>query len=75
MEMQGGSERYGGPGGTETPTDTPTKATAAQLARRKSVNINASIQKIVTNNWSQNSNSKRSKVFSIRVADEDCIIR
>ncbi|GAB7341916.1 hypothetical protein MBLNU457_g0223t1 [Dothideomycetes sp. NU457] len=35
MEMQGGSERYGGPGGAETPADTPTKATAAQLARRK----------------------------------------
>jgi len=43
MEMQGGSERYGGAGGTETPADTPTKATAAQLARRKSVTTNASL--------------------------------
>ena len=35
MEMQGGADRYGGSDGTETPADTPTKATAAQMARRK----------------------------------------
>jgi len=37
MEMQGGEDRYGGGGGggSETPAETPGKATAAQMARRK----------------------------------------